>query len=123
MRWLLYKRLIKNRASFSKEVILSIKGYTGIVILIGILGIVMAQADKMILSSLSPMQDFSFYMMAWVVASGLSRVTPLIQTFNPRLTELISKNDEEELAVQVRDSISINECIYYSTNRLYFIAN
>ena len=104
MRWLLYKRLNikKNRASFSKEVILSIKGYTGIVILIGILGIVMAQADKMILSRFSPMEDFSFYMMAWVVASGLSRVsTPLIQTFNPRFTELISKKDIKQGAIKV----------------------
>ncbi len=105
MRWLLYRQLhIKgDQAGFSKEMILTIRGYAGKVILIGILGILMAQVDKIILSKFSSMEDFGFYMLAWVVASGLTRVsTPLIQTFNPKFTELISKGDEEGVAIQVR---------------------
>lgn len=105
MRDLLYRRLhIKGvSVKFSKDMLLLIKGYAGKVIFIGVLGIIMAQTDKLLLSRLSSMEDFGFYMLAWAVASGLTRVsTPLMQAFSPRFTELISKGDEKGVAIQVR---------------------
>jgi len=63
----------------------------------------MSQTDKMILSRIVSLEAFGFYMLAWTVASGLSRVaTPLIQAFDPQFTELVSIGDEEGLARQVR---------------------
>jgi O-antigen/teichoic acid export membrane protein len=104
MRWSLWRRVRMDGhpAKFSVKILQSIKGFLGTVMLITILGVVMSQADKMILSQLVSLEAFGFYMLAWTVASGLSRVaTPLIQAFGPRFTELISYGNDEALAKQV----------------------
>jgi O-antigen/teichoic acid export membrane protein len=63
----------------------------------------MTQADKVILSRMVSLEMFGFYMLAWTIASGLSRVvTPLIQAFNPHFTELVSRADDEALANPLR---------------------
>lgn len=104
IRWSLWKKVHSSygSASFSKEVLHSIKGFAGGMTLITTLGIVISQADKMILSRLVSLEIFGFYMLAWTVASGLSRVaTPLIQAFGPHFTGLLSRENEDVLARQV----------------------
>jgi len=103
MRWSLWRRVSIDGypAKFSLEMLKSTKGFMGAAVLIAVLGIIMAQADKMILTRFITLEAFGFYMLAWTVASGFSRVaTPLIQAFSPRFTELVSKGDEEALAKQ-----------------------
>lgn len=105
MRWLLLRRVRMDGhpARFSVGALRSVKGFAGGIILITALSIVMTQADKMILSRVVSLEAFGFYMLAWAVASGLSRVaTPLIQAFGPHFTELVSRGDDEALAKQVR---------------------
>jgi len=105
MRWSLWSKVStgEHRARFSFEILRSIKGFMGTVMLITILGIIMSQADKMILSRIVSLEAFGFYMLAWTVASGLSRgVTPLVQAFYPQFIELVSVGDDEGLAKQVR---------------------
>ena len=88
-------------AKFSLAMLQSTKGFMGAAALIAVLGIIMAQADKMILTRLITLEAFGFYMLAWAVASGFSRLaTPLIQAFSPRFTELVSKGEEKVLAEQ-----------------------
>ena len=90
-------------AKFSFQMLFTLKEYVGYVMLISVLGIIMSQADKMLLSKMSPLEDYGFYMLAWAVASGLSRVsTPLIQAFSPQFTELLAKGDEEGVATKIR---------------------
>ena len=49
------------------------------------------------------LESFGFYMLAWTLASGMSRgVTPLVQAFSPQFTNLVSKGEEEHLARHVR---------------------
>lgn len=105
MRWLLWKRvrIVRCPARFSLGILHSVKVFAGGMVLITVLGIVMTQADKMILSRVVSLEMFGFYMLAWTVASGLLRVgTPLIQAFGPRFTELVSMGDDKTLAKQVR---------------------
>ncbi len=105
IRWLLWKRIRIDRypARFSVETLHSVKRFAGGMILITTLSLVMTQADKLILSRLVSLEVFGFYMLAWAVASGLSRVaTPLIQAFGPHFTELVSKGGGEALATKVR---------------------
>lgn len=105
IRWLLWKRvrIDRNPAKFSIDMLHSVKAFAGGMILITSIGIVMSQADKMILSRMVSLEAFGFYMLAWAVASGLQRIAvPLIQAFGPRFTELVSKGDELRLARQVR---------------------
>ena len=79
-------------AKFSLAMLQSTKGFMGAAALIAVLGIILAQADKMILTRFITLEAFGFYMLAWTVASGFSRVaTPLIQAYSPRFTELVSK--------------------------------
>ena len=105
MRWLLWRRVRIDQypARFSKVILQSVKGFAGEVTLITVLSIIITQADKIILSRVVSLEAFGFYMLAWTVASGLSRIaTPLLQAFGPHFTELISKGDDDGLARQVR---------------------
>ncbi|MBI4934161.1 MAG: oligosaccharide flippase family protein [Actinobacteria bacterium] len=105
MRWSLWRRVRADRYSprFSLEVLRSIRGFAGGMILVTAVSVVITQADKMILSRMVSLQLLGFYMLAWTVASGLSRVaTPLIQAFGPRFTELVSQGNEGALAREVR---------------------
>lgn len=79
-----------------------IKGFTVGMILITALSLIITQADRMLLSRAVALDVFGYYMLAWTVASGLSRVaTPLMQAFGPHFTELISRGADEELAKKV----------------------
>ena len=109
---------------FSRSVLQSVKGFAGWMTLITALGVIMTQADKMILSRVVSLEVFGFYMLAWTVASGLSRVsTPLMQTFGPHFTELVSKGDEVVLAGQVRIASQLmNTLILPPVAVLFFFA-
>jgi O-antigen/teichoic acid export membrane protein len=105
MRWLLLSRvrIHGHPAKFSVEALLSVRDFSSAMILITALTMVMSQADKMILSRVVSLEAFGYYMLSSTVVSGLSRAaTPLIQTFGPRFTELVSRGDGEALANQVR---------------------
>lgn len=96
-------RLDGDHAEFSPKMLDSVKGFAGGMTLITALGIIISQADKMILSRMVSLEAFGFYMLAWTVASGLSRVSsPLIQAFSPYFTELVSKGDDRALVTQAR---------------------
>lgn len=105
MRWSLTRQFDTGRqpARFSVTMLRAVKGFAGETSLVTALSLVLNQADKMILSRLVSLELFGLYMLAWTVASGLSRVsTPLVQAFSPRFTELVSSGDERELGRQVR---------------------
>ncbi len=107
IRWALWReiRVERHQARFSLEVLGSVKGFAGGMVLITLLSLVMTQADKMILSRVVSLEALGYYMLAWAVSSGLSRMaTPLIQAYGPHFTELVSRGDDESLAKQLRVS-------------------
>lgn len=105
IRWALWRRIHvdKHRARFSLDILSSVKGFASGMMLITFLSLVITQADKMILSRVASLEVLGYYMLAWTVSSGLSRVaTPLMQAYGPHFTELISRGDHEALAKQLR---------------------
>jgi len=99
-RWLLLK-LIKKCNYFDKfsfNPLKSIKNYfTGIIFCTAIT-IVISQSDKLILSKITSLEEFSLYTISWTVASALSiLVTPIIPIYSSKITELISKKENKEL--------------------------
>tara|TARA_B110000008_G_C16967960_1_gene562775 strand:- start:1503 stop:3002 length:1500 start_codon:yes stop_codon:yes gene_type:complete len=104
LRWSLWRRIdtSEQSAHFSAKMLLTVKEYIGAIMLIGVLGMLLSQADKMILSRMASLEDLGFYMLAWSVALGFSRIaTPLINAFSPRFTELVATGDEDGLANQL----------------------
>ncbi len=90
-------------ASFSIEVLHSVKMFAGGMMLITALALIMGHADKIILSRLISLEMFGYYMLAWAVASILGRIsTPLIQAIGPYFTELVSTKNEEVISKQLR---------------------
>ncbi len=99
-------------ARFSRTTLRGIGGFAGGMSLVTALSLVLAQMDKMILSRFVSLEAFGFYMLAWTVASGLSRVAgPFLQAFNPRFTELVSRGDEQALSRIVRLASQLTSAI------------
>jgi O-antigen/teichoic acid export membrane protein len=67
-----------------------------------------AQADRMILSGLVPLDEFGYYSVAWMIASGLAVVSlPALNTFFPRFSGLFASGDEAALRKGYHDAASL----------------
>jgi O-antigen/teichoic acid export membrane protein len=67
---------------------------------ISILGVILTQMDKVILSKILSLEMFGYYMLASTVAMSLSRIfTPVFYSIYPRFTQLVSMKDEKSLAL------------------------
>lgn len=65
---------------------------------IGVLSLLLTQLDKLVLSKLLPLDEFGYYNLATVVASGLYvLISPIFTATFPRLSQLVSSGDEEGL--------------------------
>lgn len=105
MRWFLVRALPADGsvARFSSSALRSVRQFAGGMSIVTALSLLLAQTDKMILSWRVPLQSLGFYMLAWTVASGLSRVAgPLLHAFNPRFTALVSTGDDVGLRMHAR---------------------
>lgn len=126
LRFSLWKYIKKENAEtrFSFKLLNSVKYFAGGMIIITCVSVVISQGDKMILSSLVTLESLGVYMVAVTVASGLSRVsTPLVQAFQPRLTEMISRNDKVESEQLLRGfSQVMNFLMFFPATLLYFFA-
>jgi O-antigen/teichoic acid export membrane protein len=66
---------------------------------ISITSIILTQLDKLILVKVLPLDTFGYYALASRVAGGLSYITgPICAAFFPRFSQLVAKNDTQELA-------------------------
>lgn len=66
---------------------------------ITLLGLLLSQVDKVLLSTLLSLEAFGYYMLAANVAQTLNLTTgPIVNAFFPRFTELVARNDELRLA-------------------------
>jgi O-antigen/teichoic acid export membrane protein len=89
---------IPSRATFSREALLGIRRFAAGIMAITILGLLVTQADKVLLSRLLPLQMFGYYMLAATIAGALYMVVaPITQAIYPRLVELSTGANEEAL--------------------------
>jgi O-antigen/teichoic acid export membrane protein len=88
-----------RRPRFSVPALRRIGRFAGGVFGISLLGIVLTQVDKLLLSRLLPLSDFGFFMLASTLVSLLYMVSwPVAQAVNPRLVQLLETSDTAALA-------------------------
>lgn len=72
---------------------------------ISLMGIVLAQSDKLILSKLVALDEYGYYSIAQVLVAGLQVIVlPVFNAAMPRLTELSQRGDEDGLRRFFRSS-------------------
>ena len=61
-----------------------------------VLGVVLTQTDKMLLSGMLPLAQFGYYTLAGTVAAALwYAINPIATSYYPRFTEILHRGDEE----------------------------
>ncbi len=87
-----------NKAVFEKQLFEGIWKFSAGMSGISILGVILSQMDKVILSRMLSLEMFGYYALAWTVATSLAGLfTAVFSSIYPRLTQLVSVNDQEEL--------------------------
>ncbi|MGA2323242.1 MAG: oligosaccharide flippase family protein [Sedimentisphaerales bacterium] len=87
-----------NKAVFQKQLLEGIWKFATGMSGIAILGVILTQMDKVILSKMLPLKMFGYYTLAWTVATSLGGLfTAVFSSIYPRLTQLVSINDQDEL--------------------------
>lgn len=84
---------------FSRHALADIRHFAGGMLATSLLATLLTQVDKVLLSRLLSLEDFGYYTLAATVGTAVYLlVTPISQSFYPRLTELTVQGKEVELA-------------------------
>jgi O-antigen/teichoic acid export membrane protein len=74
-----------------------------------VLGFVLSQADKFILTRLLTLKEFAYYSLAFSVDGAVRLLAqPVDQSIYPRLTALLAKNDHERLAATYHRGVQLS---------------
>lgn len=96
-RVLLPRRCAHRR--FSRQALGQIWPFAGGMAIIVVLSVLLGQVDKLLLSKLLTLSEFGYYTLAYTVAGVLHLMTtPVGNAAYPRLTELVTKGDDAEIA-------------------------
>ncbi len=86
-------------ARFSRQALAGIRAFAAGMLATSVLAMLLTQVDKVLLSRLLTLEEFGYYALAATVAAAIYLlVTPVSQSFYPRLTELSVSGDASELA-------------------------
>ncbi len=89
---------VEKKAIFQKQLLKGIWKFAAGMSGITFLGVILTQLDKVILSKMLSLEMFGYYTLASVVAMSLNRlIGPVFLGIYPRLTQLVSINDQERL--------------------------
>ena len=87
-----------NKAVFQKQLLKGIWRFAAGMSGITILALILTQLDKIILSKMLSLEMFGYYTLASMVAISLSNLfAPVFYSIYPRLTQLVSFDDQDEL--------------------------
>ncbi len=83
---------------FRKEHLLNVGRFAASITGVSVLGVLLLQIDKAILSKMLPLKIFGYYMLANVVGMSLLRIsTPIYTAVFPRFTQLVANSNEHDL--------------------------
>lgn len=86
---------------------------------IAVIGVILIQLDKIILSKMLPLAAFGQYMLATTVVGGLYvLVTPLFNLAYPRFSSLVATGNRQALAVQYRQNLQLFSVLLFPTAML-----
>lgn len=99
LRTALWRSLPRGQGgAFNKKILDEIWRFAAGMSGISFLTTILTQLDKVILSKILTLSEFGYYTFAATVAAVLFRlIGPVFTAYYPRLTELASKNDQQEL--------------------------
>ncbi|MBU2575063.1 MAG: oligosaccharide flippase family protein [Elusimicrobia bacterium] len=100
LAFFLWRRLPRseNNAVFQKQLLKGIWRFTAGMSGIAVLGTILTQLDKVILSKMLSLEIFGYYMLASMVGMSLGRLfTPVFFSIYPRFTQLVAVNDQDGL--------------------------
>lgn len=100
IRLCLWKKLAQSRdkGSFDKQIFKNTWKYSLSMMLMAIISICLTQADKLMISKMLPLKEFSYYSLAVSVASiPLVIANPVANAVFPRITRLIAAQNIKEM--------------------------
>lgn len=90
---------VQRPARFTVSLLVEQWRFAASVAVANILGVLLVQADKVMLSRLLPLAEFGYYSLAWSAAAGLTLLAaPLVAACYPRFCQLVARHDEGMLA-------------------------
>jgi len=90
--------MMTNSARFSYLELKKVMAFSGGMLAITVISLVLMQIDKIILSKMVPLAEFGVYVFSFTLASSLyTFVSPVVQAIYPRLVELIAVNNTRDL--------------------------
>ncbi|MEX2110701.1 MAG: oligosaccharide flippase family protein [Gemmatimonadaceae bacterium] len=88
-----------SRGRFSRRALAGIWGFASGMMAITVLGLLLTQADKVLLSRLLPLELFGYYTLAATVAGALYMlIVPITQAVYPQMVEMSVRDDRADLA-------------------------
>lgn len=93
-----------------------VKRFAGGMTLLTLLGTVVCQLDKIVLSKVLPLSVFGHYAFATAVASSLNILVLAVGgTYSPRLSQLVAAGDAESLKIKYHEAARLMSVILIST--------
>ncbi|MFI3221239.1 MAG: oligosaccharide flippase family protein [Methylococcales bacterium] len=93
-----YLPISKQSARFSVVQLKFIWRFAGGMMVTTLLGIILTQIDKVVLSRLLNLEVFGYYTLAGTVAATINQlISPVIQAYYPRFTELVTQGNTDGL--------------------------
>jgi O-antigen/teichoic acid export membrane protein len=88
---------------------------------INVLGYLLTQIDKIILSMVVPIEVFGYYTLAWTLGTFAYRfVVPIFNAYYPRITQLVTQGEQVQLADLHHNTELLN--VYLKATRVMAIA-
>ena len=100
MGWLVWRYLPQGQrpAQCTRRALQGSSRFAGGLFFIGILALGVSQVDRLVLTSLRPLEDIGYYTLALSVAAGLGRmVQPMFNALYPRFSRLVAQQDQSGL--------------------------
>jgi O-antigen/teichoic acid export membrane protein len=98
----------QTRATIRLHLLKKVWRFTAGITLAGVLGLLLSQIDKLILSKMLTLESFGYYTLAGTLSAGLYQViTSIHSAVFPRLTQLVAKGREDELAKAYHEASEI----------------
>lgn len=102
----------ERRISFSLDVLRNSWRFSAADGTAALIGVCLAQADKVLLSNLLPLSSYGSYALIATIASGIGRFTsPFSSAFMPHFTELTALNKIDELRKDYLVSTQLLSCV------------
>lgn len=98
--WKIHRSLPRSPQApqFSMDALRSIWHFAAGMTMLTLLNTLITQIDKVLLSTLLPLKEFGYFVLATTVASAISLLAgPILNVATPRFTELVAANDQKKL--------------------------